>query len=152
MASKRDDWNEGEQSSSPTEDSAPVETEQAEIQEVQVDDQEITEKMDEAEVFGTYTNRIGPYKLQIGPVFSNSGTYWALSLYKEGVQGAMYESSEPLSDYDAGWLGIESDVQEAANSALEFANQNLIPPRKYRSQQRPSRSFSELEGLMGDDA
>ena len=151
MAAENDDWNEGEQSSPPTDDGPPAETEQTEIQEVRVDDQEIAERMDEAEVFGTYTKRIGSYKLQIGPVFSNSGTYWVLSIYKEGVTGALYDSSEPLTDNDAGWLGIESNVQEAANDALEFANQNLIPSRKYRSQQRPSRSFSELEEMMEEE-
>lgn len=145
-------WNEGEQSSSPTDERPPEETEQAEIQEVQVDDQEITEKMDQAEVFGTCTKRIGPYKVQIGPTFSNEGIYWELSITKKGVTGPMYREQEPIPDAEAGWLGIEPDVQEAANEALEFANQHMIPSRMHRGQERPHRSLSELVRFKEDHA
>lgn len=148
-ANERDD---SDNPPAPTEVDAANPAEQTDLQEVSVEDQEITEKMQEAEVFGTYTKRIGPYKLQIGPVFTSTDVYWELTIYKEGVKGPLYQQDSSLSDIQAEWLGIETEIQESANKALQFANQHMHPSRQFRSQERPQRSFNVFKDLMENDA
>jgi len=121
----------------PIEPAEPIETEVV----ATVPDGMVRERPDTLRQFAA---EAGPLTFRLIPEFANSGFRWVLTMYADGVRGSIIETSQGIPADLAAEYGLAETMRQEVNSKLEYANENLEPPRMMRGQERETKRISEL--------
>lgn len=114
---------------------------------------EVTESTDQVDQIqdelATFTAREGPFSFKIIPQSQKSGLSWAVWVFLRGAQGPVLQTTQTITDEQAGELGMSPTLQHRINEALRYAKTNLDLPNELKEKTQ-KRSLNDIEKIMRD--